>query len=70
MASNGTNREGYVGLSADCKLDPTLAMIILMEGREHPCERCNTDRRECRGFPRRGSTDAADAAGGNDGTGT
>jgi hypothetical protein len=41
------------GLSADCKLNPRVVMAILMEGREHPCDRCNMDRKECRGYPRK-----------------
>lgn len=40
------------GLSADCKLGPELVVAIAMRGREHPCDRCNHDRKECRGFPR------------------
>lgn len=38
------------GLSADCKLPPEIALAILMKGKEHPCDRCNVDRRLCRGF--------------------
>ena len=41
------------GLSADCKLPPEIVIAILMEGREHPCDRCNEDRNICRGFPRK-----------------
>ena len=40
------------GLSADCKLPPEMTMAILMAGKEHPCDRCNHDRKICRGFPR------------------
>ena len=44
-----TKREG---LSADCTLDKLVVMAIIMEGREHPCDRCNMDRKICRGYPR------------------
>jgi hypothetical protein len=40
------------GLSSDCKLDKMVVMAILIGGREHPCDRCNLDRKECRGYPR------------------
>jgi len=40
------------GLSADCKLNPMVVMAIMLGGREHPCDRCNWDRKECRGYPR------------------
>ena len=40
------------GLSSDCKLDPMLIIAIMMGDKEHPCDRCNWDRKECRGFPR------------------
>ena len=46
------------GLSADCKLNAMVVMAILMKGREHPCDRCNMDRKECRGFPRIKDSDA------------
>ncbi len=39
-------------LSSDCKLDPLLTIAIMMGGIEHPCDRCNMDRKECRGYPR------------------
>ncbi len=41
------------GLSSDCTLDKMVVMAISIEGREHPCDRCNMDRGECRGYPRR-----------------
>ena len=41
------------GLSSRCKLPPEIAMAILMEGREHPCDRCNQNRSECGGYPSR-----------------
>lgn len=41
------------GISADCKLPPTIVVAILMGGREHPCDRCNHDRSVCRGFARK-----------------
>ena len=44
-----TKREG---LSADCTLDKMVVMAIMTEGREHPCDRCNMDRKICRGYPR------------------
>lgn len=60
------------GLSADCKLDPLLILAIAMGGREHPCDRCNHDRRECRGFPRLDgmdyTRDEAQEAAGKEGT--
>ena len=40
------------GLSADCKQEPMLILAILLSGREHPCDRCNWNREECRGYPR------------------
>ncbi len=40
------------GLSADCKLDPMVVMTLMLGGQEHPCDRCNWDRKECRGYPR------------------
>jgi len=43
------NWQGQEGLSADCKLG-VLAVGVAMTG-EHPCDRCNVDRKECRGFP-------------------
>lgn len=45
-------RQGREGLSADCTLDPMIVMAIMMGGREHPCDRCNKDRKVCRGYPR------------------
>jgi hypothetical protein len=45
------------GLSADCKLNPMLIMAIVIGGTEHPCDRCNVDRKECRGYPRLDSLD-------------
>lgn len=46
-------QEPRKGLSADCKLGGAMALAIAMGGREHPCDRCNHDRTECRGYPRR-----------------
>ena len=40
------------GLSSDCTLDPQIVMMVLLDGREHPCDRCNQDREVCRGYPR------------------
>lgn len=40
------------GLSSDCKLHPMVLMAIWVRGDEHPCDRCNMDRKECRGYPR------------------
>lgn len=40
------------GLSADCTLNKSVVMMILMGGEEHPCDRCNMDRKVCRGYPR------------------
>ena len=48
------NEEKREGLSSDCKLDPTLVMVIMITpGNEHPCDGCNHNRNECRGFPKR-----------------
>lgn len=44
--------ENRIGLSADCQLDAVIVLAISMEGKEHPCDRCNMDRDVCRGFPR------------------
>lgn len=55
----GERRMKREGLSADCKLDPLIVMAILMEGREHPCDRCNIDRAECRGYPRKDGVEAS-----------
>ena len=53
--SNARERDyNHQGLSADCTLPKGVALAILMGGREHPCDRCNMDRAECRGFPRKG----------------
>lgn len=38
------------GLSSDCKLG-NAALLIAMNG-EHPCDSCNHDRAECRGYPK------------------
>ncbi len=35
-----------------CLLSPMLVIAILLEGREHPCDRCNHDRNICKGYPR------------------
>jgi hypothetical protein len=43
---------GREGLSSDCTLNPMIVLAIMMAGREHPCDRCNADRKVCRGFPR------------------
>lgn len=43
------------GLSSDCTLEPMLVLAIIMSGREHPCDRCNMDRKVCRGYPRKDS---------------
>ena len=51
------NWQGQTGLSADCSLPGEIALFMLMEGREHPCDRCNVDRQECRGFPRQDATE-------------
>ncbi len=45
-----TNWQGQKGLSAECKLDGMIALAIVMSPDEHPCDRCNIDRKECRGF--------------------
>ena len=47
-----SNTEKREGLSSDCTLPPELVAIILLSGREHPCDRCNMDRKVCRGYPR------------------
>ncbi len=48
-----TSREiAKKGLSSDCKLDPLLIMAINIDGREHPCDRCNHNREKCRGYPK------------------
>lgn len=46
-------QEDRKGLSSDCTLPPEIALALLMGGREHPCDRCNMDRKVCRGFPRK-----------------
>lgn len=53
------------GLSADCKLDPILIMALMMGGQEHPCDRCNMDRKECRGYPRLDELDTQKKEGDN-----
>jgi hypothetical protein len=40
------------GLSSDCTLQPALVMAIMLGGREYPRDRCNMDRKVCRGYPR------------------
>ena len=45
------------GISADFKLIPMLLIIIITGGQEHPCDRCNWDRKVCRGYPRLDSID-------------
>lgn len=47
----GKNWEGQEGLSADCKLNSGITLVLLLSRDEHPCDRCNMDRAECRGFP-------------------
>lgn len=47
---NTAKREG---LSAKCTLNASVVMAILIGGREHPCDRCNEDRKICHGFPRK-----------------
>ena len=51
------------GLSSACTLDKRMVMAILLEGREHPCDRCNMNRSECRGYPKkeRGLTSDSEA---------
>lgn len=49
------NWQGQEGLSSDCKLQPDIALAMLMGDDEHPCDRCNIDRAQCRGFPRKPS---------------
>jgi len=39
-------------LPSGCTLDPMIILVITMEGREHPCDRCNEDREKCGGYPR------------------
>jgi hypothetical protein len=34
-------------------LNASVVMAILIGGREHPCDRCNEDRKICHGFPRK-----------------
>lgn len=48
------------GLSSDCKLPPEIAIAIQLEGREHPCDRCNEDRQICRGYPKGYSSNRAE----------
>lgn len=47
------NWQGRTGLSAGCTLAGPELLAILMEGHEHPCDRCNADRAKCHGFPNR-----------------
>lgn len=47
------NWQGQGGLSSACTLEKTLVVGLLMFGQEHPCDRCNMDRAECRGFERK-----------------
>lgn len=56
------NWQGREGLSADCNLSPEIVVMILLAGQEHPCDRCNMDREECRGFDRLGMQCEAAAA--------
>ena len=51
--SQKPNWQGRTGLSAGCTLAGEVALAILMEGREHPCDGCNADRDKCHGFPNR-----------------
>jgi hypothetical protein len=41
-----------MGLSSGCTLHHLVLMAITLRGDEHPCDRCNMDRKVCRGFPR------------------
>ena len=47
------DKEKREGLSADCTLGPMVVAAIILGGKEHPCDRCNKDRKKCRGYPRR-----------------
>ena len=47
------NWQGQKGMSSDCTLNPMVIMALLMSATEHPCDRCNMDRKKCRGFPRK-----------------
>ena len=38
-------------LSSGCKL-PAELIFALLQSNEHPCDTCNHDRKECRGYPR------------------
>jgi hypothetical protein len=40
------------GLSGKCTLPPAIAMGIILEGKEHPCDRCNMNRSVCLGHSR------------------
>ena len=39
-------------LSSKCKLNPDLILAFLTGGHEHPCDHCDHDRSECKGYPR------------------
>jgi hypothetical protein len=49
---SGLGTENRKGLSADCTLNKAVVMMILMAGKDHPCDHCNMDRNVCRGYPR------------------
>ena len=42
-----------IGVPSGCKLDPALILAVAMGGNEHPCDRCNIDRKECKGYARK-----------------
>jgi len=42
-----------LGVPSGCTLGAPLTMAIAMEGREHPCDRCNMDRKVCKGYARK-----------------
>lgn len=35
-----------------CKLNTFTLLAIYTLGQEHPCDRCNTNRQICKGYPR------------------
>lgn len=42
-----------LGVPAGCTLNPVLQMAVMVDGREHPCDRCNMDRDVCKGYARK-----------------
>jgi len=54
LSQEGYGPENRIGLSSGCTLDPLIVFaIFMMPGkREHPCDRCNEDRKICRGYPK------------------